>query len=144
MRFEVEAPGSASCKRGAVSGKSSISCQPSELQGGAILVEWMAFFSLSRGLASGSVLSALRLMSSAAAAEALESSFPSMKIGSSTPRQKQLAVCFHNRRCSLCAYLDFRPSHWFVLACSGRQRPPSPLMLPPPLRPSCLGLDPPL
>ena len=34
MEFDVEAPCSASCKRGAVSGKSSISCHPSELQEG--------------------------------------------------------------------------------------------------------------
>jgi hypothetical protein len=42
MEFDVEAPCSASRKRGAVLGKSSISCHPSELQGGAGVVESMA------------------------------------------------------------------------------------------------------
>lgn len=123
MEFDVEAPCSASCKRGAVSGKSSISCHPSELQGGAGVVESTIFSGLSKRPASGSVLSVRRLTSSASAVEALESSSPSRKIGSSTPRQKKLAVYFHNRRCSVRAYLDSRLSQRFVLTCSGRQSP---------------------
>jgi len=141
MEFDVEAPCSKSCKHGAVSGKSSISCHPSELQGGAGVVESTAFSGQSKRPASGSILSARRLTSSASAAEALESSSPSRKIGS-TPHQKKLAVYFHNRRCSVSAYLDSRLSHRFVLTCSGRQSPPSPLKVPPQLRPSCPGLDP--
>ena len=143
MDFNVEAPCSASCKRGAVLGKSSISCHPSDLQGGAGVVESTAFSGLSKRPATGSVLSAQRLTSSASATEALESSSPSRKIGSSTSRQKKLAVYFHDRRWSARAYLDSRLSHRNVLTCSGRQSPPS-LKLPPQLRPSCLGLDPPL
>ena len=143
MEFDVEAC-SASGKRGAVSGMSSTSCQLSELQGGAGVVESTAFSGLSKRPVSGSLLSARRLTSSASDAEALESLSPSRKIGSSTPRQKKQAVYFHNRRCSVRAYLDSRLSHRFVLTCPGRQRPRSPLKLPPQTRPSCLGVDPPL
>ena len=144
MEFDVEAPYSASYKRGAVSGKSSISCHLSELQGGAGVIESTAFSGLLKRPTSGSILSARRLTSSASATEALESSSPSRKIRLSTPRQKKLAVYFHNRRCSIRAYLDSRLSHRFALTCSNWQSPPSPLKLPPQLRPSYLGLDPPL
>jgi hypothetical protein len=84
MEFDVEAPSSASRKRGAVSGKSLISCHPSEL-GGAGVVESMAVSGLSKSPAPGSALVA-RLSSSTSSSEALESSSPSRTIGSSIPR----------------------------------------------------------
>ena len=144
MEFGVEAPCSASCERGAVSGEPSISCHLSELQGGAGVVESTAVSGLSKRPASASVPSARRLTSSTSASEALESPSASRTIGSSIPRQKKLVVYFHNRRCSARAYLDSRLSYRFALPCSGRQSRPSPLKLTPQLRPSCLGLDPPL
>jgi hypothetical protein len=55
MEFDCEAPCSASRKRGAVLGKSSISCHSSEL-GGAGGVESTAFSGLSKRPASGSML----------------------------------------------------------------------------------------
>jgi len=101
VESDVEAPGSASRKRGAGSGKSSISCHPSGLQGGAGVLESMAVSGLSKSPAPGAIgLSARRLTSLASATEALESSSLSRTIGSSTPRQKKLAVHFHNRGCS--------------------------------------------
>jgi hypothetical protein len=140
MEFDVETPCSASGKRGAVSGKSSISCHPSGLQGGAGVVESKVVSGLSKRPTPGAAaLSARRLMSLTSALEALES-----PIGSSTPRQKKLVVYFHNRRCGARAHLDSRPSYRFALTCSGRQSRLSPLKLPPQLRPSCLGLDSPL
>jgi hypothetical protein len=87
VEFGVEAPCSASRKRGAGSGKSSISRHPSELRGGAGVVESMAVSGLSKSPAPGAVaLSARRLTSLASASEALKS--PSRRIGSSTPCQK--------------------------------------------------------
>jgi hypothetical protein len=53
VEFDVEAPCPASGKRGAVSGKSSISCHPSELQGGAGVVELKAVSGLSKRPAPG-------------------------------------------------------------------------------------------
>jgi hypothetical protein len=55
MEFDVEAPCSAGRKRGAVSGKSLISCHLSGL-GGAGVVESMAVSGLSKRPASGAVL----------------------------------------------------------------------------------------
>lgn len=144
MEIDVEAPCSASRKRRAVSGDFSILCHPSELQGGARVVESTAFFGLSKRPASGSVLSARRLTSSTLASNVLESSSPSRTIGSLTPPEKKLVVYFHYRRCSARAHVESRLSYRFALTCSGRQSRPSPLMLPPQLRLSRLGLDSPL
>ena len=85
MEFDVEAPCSASGKRGAISGKSSISCHLSELQGGARVVESMAVSRLSKRLAPGAIitLSARRALSLPSASEALKSPSPYRTIGSS-------------------------------------------------------------
>jgi len=61
-----------------------------------------------------------------------------------TASEKKKIVYFHNRRCSARAHLDSRLSYRFALTCSGQWNRPSHLQLPPQLRPSCLGLDPPL
>jgi hypothetical protein len=109
------------------------------------VVESMAVSGLSKRPAPGvAVLSARRLTSSTAAPEALESPSPCRTIGSSAPRQKKLVVYFHNRRGSARAHLDSCRSYRFALTCSGQWNCPSHLQLPPQLRPSCLGLDPPL
>ena len=85
-RSGVEAPCFASRKRGAGSGKSSISCHPSELRGGAGVIESMAVSRLSKSPAPGTVaLSARRLTSLASALEALKLPSPRRTIGSSTP-----------------------------------------------------------
>jgi len=88
MEFDVEAPCSVSCKRGAVPGKALISCHPSELEGGVGVVESMAASGLSKRPASSFILSARRLLSSASASEALKSSSPNKTIKSFTPCQK--------------------------------------------------------
>jgi hypothetical protein len=145
MEFDVEAPCSASGNRRAVSWKSSISCHPSELQGGAGVVESMAVSGLSKSPAPGAVaLSARRLTSLASASEALKSLSPSGTIGSSTPCQKNWPSISTMEGVVGAAHLDSRLSYRFALTCSGRQSHPSHLQLPPQLRPSCLGLDPPL
>ena len=70
MESDVEGPCSANHKRGAVSGKSLISCHPSGLRG-AGAVESTAFSGLSKRPAAGFILLARRL-SSTSASEALE------------------------------------------------------------------------
>jgi len=86
VEFDVEAPCSASGKRSAVSGKLSISCHPSELQGGAGVVGSMAVSRLSKRPAPGvaATLSARRALLLTSASEALESPSPCRTIGSST------------------------------------------------------------
>jgi hypothetical protein len=139
IEFDVETPYGASRKRGAVSGKSSISCHPSG-EGGAGVVESTAVSRLSRKPSATTALSVQGPLSSTSASEALDSSSPSRAIGSSTPCQKNWSTIEGNGR----AYSDSRLSYRFALTCSGRQSRPSPLKLPPQLRPSCPGLDPPL
>ena len=141
MEFDIEAPSSASRKRGAGWWRSSLSCHISGLRvAGA--VESTAFSGLSKLRASGSVLSARGLTLSTSVLPALKSSSLSRITGSSRPRQQKLAAYFHNSKCNVCAYQDFRLSYRFVLTCSGRQSPAVLLKLPRPLHLSCLGLDP--
>ena len=92
IESDVRASCSASRKRGAVSGRSSISCHPSGLEGGAGVVKSTAVFGLLKRPASGAALLARRLTSSApaSASEPLESSSSSRTIGSSTPYQRKL------------------------------------------------------
>jgi len=143
MESDIEASCLVSHKYGAGLERLSISCYTLGL-GGAEVVESMAFSGLLKRSMSSSVLSVRRLILSTLASELLESSSPSRTIGLSIPRQKKMVVYFYNRTCSARAYLDSRLSYRFALTCSGRQSRPSPLKLPPQLRPSCLGLDPPL
>jgi hypothetical protein len=103
----------------------------------------MAVSGLSKRLACGfAVLSARGLTSSTSAPEALESSSASRTIGSPTPRQENWSIS--TTEGVVRAHLDSCLSYRFALTCSGRQSRPSPLKLPPQLRPSCLSLDPPL
>jgi hypothetical protein len=103
------------------------------------VVELMAIAGLSkRPVPGAAILLARRLTSLTSASEALESPSPCRTIGSFIPRQKKLAVYFHNRRCGARAHLDSCLSYRFALTCSGQWNRPSHLQLPQ-LRP---GLDP--
>jgi hypothetical protein len=137
VESDVEAPCSASGKRGPISGKSSISCHPSELQGRAGVVESMAVSGLSKGPAPGTAaLSARRALSLTSASEALESPSPCRTIGSSIPCQQNWPS-ISTTEGSGRAHLGCRQSYRLVLTRGGQWHRPSHLQLPPQLLAPC-------